>query len=117
MLIPQSIDHLVFRIANLATTEHFYTELLGQPTHRTKDSRMYMVGNTAASSWTHMASKNLSGSMIPMVFASTSTFARTKRLYALSSRIRTNFKDGTFHLLQIRNHLQQIARLRIPLRT
>jgi glyoxylase I family protein len=45
MLVPQSIDHLVFRIANLATTERFYTVILGNPTHQT-DSLMYMAGNT-----------------------------------------------------------------------
>ena len=44
MLIPQSIDHLVFRIANLEATERFYSAVLGKPAYQTEDSLMYMAG-------------------------------------------------------------------------
>lgn len=46
MLTPKSIDHLVFRIADLAATERFYTAILGDPTHQTEDSLLYMTGET-----------------------------------------------------------------------
>ncbi len=46
MLLPKAIDHMVFRIANLAATARFYTALLGTPTHRTDDNLMYMAGST-----------------------------------------------------------------------
>jgi catechol-2,3-dioxygenase len=46
MLTPKSIDHLVFRIADLAATERFYTVILGDPTHQTEDSLLYMTGET-----------------------------------------------------------------------
>jgi hypothetical protein len=35
MMYAQFVDHLVFRVADLAKTEQFYTMLLGQPSHRT----------------------------------------------------------------------------------
>ena len=46
MTYPQFVDHLVFRVANLSSSERFYTILLGQPPHRTEDSIMYQVGRT-----------------------------------------------------------------------
>ena len=46
MFIPNAIDHLVFRIANLAVTARFYTALLGTPSHRTEDTLLYMAGST-----------------------------------------------------------------------
>jgi glyoxylase I family protein len=46
MIYPESIDHLVFRVGDLNSTERFYTALLGKPTHRTSDSIMYQVGDT-----------------------------------------------------------------------
>jgi extradiol dioxygenase family protein len=36
MLTPKSIDHLVFRIADLAATERFYTAILGDPPTKPK---------------------------------------------------------------------------------
>lgn len=46
MIYPPFVDHLVFRVADLSTTEQFYTVLLGPPAHRTEDSIMYRVGDT-----------------------------------------------------------------------
>lgn len=46
MIIPQFVDHLVFRVADLSATEGFYTVLLGPPPHRTDDSVMYQAGDT-----------------------------------------------------------------------
>jgi catechol-2,3-dioxygenase len=46
LLIPKAIDHLVFRIADLAVTARFYTAILGTPAHRAEDSLMYLVGST-----------------------------------------------------------------------
>ena len=40
------VDHLVFRVADLDRTERFYTAVLGQPSHRTEDSVMYLAGET-----------------------------------------------------------------------
>lgn len=46
MICPQFVDHLVFRVADLSKTEHFYNTLLGHPSHRTHDSIVYQVGAT-----------------------------------------------------------------------
>jgi glyoxylase I family protein len=46
MRYPQFVDHIVFRIADLGKTEHFWTALLGSPPHRTPDSVMYQVGDS-----------------------------------------------------------------------
>jgi glyoxylase I family protein len=46
MRYPQFVDHVVFRVRELNTTERFYTALLGEPPHRTADSVMYEVGTT-----------------------------------------------------------------------
>ena len=46
MLCPQFVDHVVFRVRELNTTERFYTALLGEPPHRTEDSVTYEVGAT-----------------------------------------------------------------------
>jgi glyoxylase I family protein len=43
---PNFVDHLVFRVAEVARTERFYTALLGQPAHRAEGSTMYQVGDT-----------------------------------------------------------------------
>jgi glyoxylase I family protein len=40
------LDHLVFRVRDLARTERFYTTLLGEPPYRTDDSVMYLSGET-----------------------------------------------------------------------
>ena len=46
MIVPQSIDHLVFRVSTLDRTERFYTAILGQSPERTEYSLMYKVGDT-----------------------------------------------------------------------
>ena len=40
------VDHLVYRVHELARTERFYTALLGPPAHKTEDSLMYKAGIT-----------------------------------------------------------------------
>ena len=46
MIVPQSIDHLVFRVSALDRTARFYTAILGQSPERTEHSLMYEVGDT-----------------------------------------------------------------------
>jgi glyoxylase I family protein len=46
MIVPQSIDHLVFRVSALNRTERFYTAILGQSPERAEGSLMYEVGDT-----------------------------------------------------------------------
>ena len=46
MIVPQSIDHLVFRVSALDRTERFYTALLSQQPERAEGSLMYEVGDT-----------------------------------------------------------------------
>jgi glyoxylase I family protein len=46
MISPKFVDHLVFRIAALDRSEHFYTALLSQPPERTELSLLYTVGDT-----------------------------------------------------------------------
>ena len=46
MIVPQSIDHLVFRVSSLDHTERFYTALLSQQPEHTEHSLMYEVGDT-----------------------------------------------------------------------
>jgi catechol 2,3-dioxygenase-like lactoylglutathione lyase family enzyme len=45
MLVPNFVDHLVFRVANIETTERFYTALLGPPLQE-DDYIMYQAGET-----------------------------------------------------------------------
>jgi glyoxylase I family protein len=45
MFIPDFVDHLVFRVAEIDRTERFYNRLLGEPL-RTEDYVMYRAGNT-----------------------------------------------------------------------
>jgi glyoxylase I family protein len=42
---PNFVDHLVFRVAEMARTERFYSTLLGQPL-KEEDYIMYMAGDT-----------------------------------------------------------------------
>jgi glyoxylase I family protein len=44
--IPNFVDHLVFRVAELDRTERFYTALLGQSPCRAEGSLKYKVGDT-----------------------------------------------------------------------
>jgi len=46
MIYPQSVDHLVLRVADLSKTELFYTALLGEAVHPAEGSIMYQVGRT-----------------------------------------------------------------------
>ena len=46
MILPTSIDHLVFRVASINTTEAFYTALLGQPAFKTEGLVLFTVGGT-----------------------------------------------------------------------
>jgi catechol-2,3-dioxygenase len=46
MLPTLYIDHLVFRVADLAPTEKFYTALFGEPTFRTDEAVAYQPGET-----------------------------------------------------------------------
>ena len=46
MILPTSIDHLVFRVASIETTETFYTALLGQPVFKTEGFVMFTAGGT-----------------------------------------------------------------------
>ena len=46
MILPTSIDHLVFRVTSITTTEAFYAALLGQPAFKTEGLVMFTVGNT-----------------------------------------------------------------------
>ena len=43
---PQFVDHIVIRVADVGTTERFYTILLGEPSARTQDSITYQIGDT-----------------------------------------------------------------------
>ena len=45
MIYPASVDHLVFRVADIERTESFYTTLLGQPL-KGEDYIMYVAGDT-----------------------------------------------------------------------
>jgi catechol-2,3-dioxygenase len=45
MFIPNFVDHLVFRVAELGRTERFYKEFLGEPL-RAEDYIMYRAGDT-----------------------------------------------------------------------
>jgi glyoxylase I family protein len=46
VLYPKSIDHLVFRVPDLAKVEAFYSALLGAPIEANETSVMYRVGAT-----------------------------------------------------------------------
>jgi glyoxylase I family protein len=46
MSTPGFLDHLVFRVADLARTERFYTVLLGEPSYRAEGSVMWISGET-----------------------------------------------------------------------
>jgi glyoxylase I family protein len=46
MIVPQSIDHLVFRVSALDRTERFYTAILSQSPERAEGTLMYEVGGT-----------------------------------------------------------------------
>ena len=46
MILPTSIDHLVFRVASIKTTEVFYTALLGQPAFKNEGAVLFVVGGT-----------------------------------------------------------------------
>ena len=46
MILPTSIDHLVFRVASIKTTEAFYTALLGQPAFKNEGAVLFVVGGT-----------------------------------------------------------------------
>jgi glyoxylase I family protein len=45
MIHPNFVDHLVFRVAEMERTEHFYSALLSQPL-KEDDYIMYMAGDT-----------------------------------------------------------------------
>jgi glyoxylase I family protein len=45
MFVPNFVDHLVFRVADMDRTERFYTALLGPPL-KEDEYTMYMTGNT-----------------------------------------------------------------------
>lgn len=45
MLRPNFVDHLVFRVRDMAQSERFYTALLGEP-YKEEGYSMYMVGET-----------------------------------------------------------------------
>jgi glyoxylase I family protein len=45
LFIPNFVDHLVFRVADMEATERFYTALLGPPLQE-DDYIMYMTGHT-----------------------------------------------------------------------
>jgi catechol-2,3-dioxygenase len=45
MLRPNFVDHLVFRVRDMAQSERFYTALLGEP-YKGDGYSMYMVGDT-----------------------------------------------------------------------
>jgi glyoxylase I family protein len=45
MFIPNFVDHLVFRVADIERTERFYTVLLGEP-YQGDGYIMYMAGHT-----------------------------------------------------------------------
>jgi len=44
MNVPTSIDHLVFRVTSIKTTEVFYTALLGQPAFKNEGAVLFVVG-------------------------------------------------------------------------
>jgi catechol-2,3-dioxygenase len=46
MKLPYFVDHLVFRVGDLASTERFYTAILQQQSQRAADSIMYNIGDT-----------------------------------------------------------------------
>jgi glyoxylase I family protein len=45
MIYPKFVDHLVFRVAEIDRTEHFYSALLGESL-KAEDYIMYMAGDT-----------------------------------------------------------------------
>lgn len=45
-LLPQFVDHLVFRVRDLQATERFYTAVLGLSPQRSPDSLIWKVGDT-----------------------------------------------------------------------
>jgi catechol-2,3-dioxygenase len=46
MLPRLYIDHLVYRVHNLATTENFYRDLFGEPVFKNAEAVMYQAGDT-----------------------------------------------------------------------
>jgi glyoxylase I family protein len=46
MLHELYLDHVVFRVRDMAETEIFYRKLLGEPASRSEESLMYVVGDT-----------------------------------------------------------------------
>jgi glyoxylase I family protein len=46
MLNELYLDHLVFRVSDLAAARVFYKLLFGEPLYQSEDSFMYLVGNT-----------------------------------------------------------------------
>jgi catechol-2,3-dioxygenase len=46
MLPNLYIDHLVYRVHNLATTETFYRAIFGDPLFQNQDAVMYQAGDT-----------------------------------------------------------------------
>jgi len=50
MIYPVSLDHLVFRVADVKLSEPFYTTLLGAPVSLAEGFALYEVGATLSSS-------------------------------------------------------------------
>jgi catechol-2,3-dioxygenase len=46
MLPSLYIDHLVYRVPNLAATDKFYSAIFGEPTFRSEDALAYQAGDT-----------------------------------------------------------------------
>jgi glyoxylase I family protein len=46
MISSAFIDHLVFRVSSLQSTERFYTAILNQQPQRAEGSLMYLAGDT-----------------------------------------------------------------------
>lgn len=46
MLPDLYLDHIVFRVGNVAETQRFWDALLGEPASKSEGSLMYMVGAT-----------------------------------------------------------------------
>jgi catechol-2,3-dioxygenase len=46
MLPNLYIDHLVYRVSDLAATDRFYTAIFGEPAFRTDDAVAYQAGET-----------------------------------------------------------------------
>jgi catechol-2,3-dioxygenase len=44
-VLPEFVDHLVFRVRDLQMTERFYAQLLGSPPRHSPDSLMWQVGD------------------------------------------------------------------------